>query len=45
MAKRLEAGAARLRWLEEHGRELVAAFVDEVDTDRLAPTVWRERIS
>jgi homoserine kinase type II len=45
LAKRLEAGAARLRWLEEHSRELVAAFVDEVDTDRLAPTVWRERIS
>jgi Ser/Thr protein kinase RdoA (MazF antagonist) len=36
LAKRLEAGAARLRWLEEHSRELVAAFVDEVDTDRLA---------
>jgi len=45
LAKRLEAGAARLRWLEEHSRELVAAFVDEVDTDRLAPTVWRERVS
>jgi homoserine kinase type II len=29
LAKRLEAGAARLRWLEEHSRELVAAFVDE----------------
>src|SRR5215211_3220981 len=29
LAKRLEAGAARLRWLEEHSRELVAAVVDE----------------
>jgi Ser/Thr protein kinase RdoA (MazF antagonist) len=45
LAKRLEAGAARLRWVEEHSRELVAAFVDEVDTDRLASKVWRERVS
>jgi homoserine kinase type II len=29
LAKRLEKGAARLRWLEEHSRELVAAFGDE----------------
>ena len=28
LAKKLEAGAARLRWLEEHSRELIAAFVD-----------------
>ena len=29
LAKRLEAGAARLQWLEEHSWELVAAFLDE----------------
>jgi Ser/Thr protein kinase RdoA (MazF antagonist) len=45
LAKRLGAGAARLRWLEEHSRELVAAFVGEVDTDRPAPAVRRERVS
>jgi homoserine kinase type II len=29
LAKRLEKVAARLRWLEEHSQELVAAFVDK----------------